>query len=312
VSQVGRDVYNFGRVAADQVLVPGTTDQALSRFLPAWMPGSGNIETQQARTKQSESELSPEMAALARFEGQRLSVGGIARKAGLPGASPYVDAAITGGGGTLMHGDTNPWDVALNTGLNVGASGLSDVAGTYGAAALKKISDVREPVVRAASQLGQGALEDIRNAYQEGGDVAATAEQYARLYGGEIGDRIRRVAEYAGQPLDATTMQRAASGIGGYVGSKLAGGSEEANALFGLLSSRTLDPAMRAYNVTRRNLDVNSAIDRLYPTLAGATKTAVDPEAWRSAFHNLAMSATPTYETAKNAILNWKPASWSQ
>jgi hypothetical protein len=313
MSQVGRDVYNYGRVAADQAIVPGTVDNALSA-LPAWAPGSGDIETQRARTKQSESELSPEMAWLARFQGQRLSIGrAIAGATGTP--NPDLDAAITGGGGTFMHGNTNPIDIGLNAATDVGLSGLSDVAGTYAAKYVKPLIDRGAKAVSenikgigsATARAGAAALEDIRNAYTTGGNVAATAEQYARQYGGQTGDAIRRVAEYARQPLDATTMQRATTGLTGYLGSKAAGASDVANTAVGLGSSYILDPAMRAYNATRRNLDVHSAIDQLYPTLTGVTKTAIDPEAWRSALHSASQTMATPYENVKNYVMGVTP-----
>jgi hypothetical protein len=130
----------------------------------------------------------------------------------------------------------------------------------------------------------------MHDLWQRGGDVAAQAEQYANTASGEAGDAYRKIAATANQSIDPTAIQRGVSGaIGNYV-----------PGVGPLASAYILDPAMRAINRAGKDIDVRSSIDHAYPAVANVVKSAVDPQAWRTAFGNLALSNAPDFNTIKN------------
>jgi hypothetical protein len=294
LSQAGADVGNFTRVAADQAAVPGAVDNALSA-LPAWMPFSGDIDTQRARTKAASDAMDESANNIARFIGQRASV---TRLAGPYADNPMLQGAITGGGGTLMHGGSLT-EAATNAAADTGLSALGEAAGTAGAATAKELFDRSTAAVSDAST---ASLEHLQDLWKRSGDVAGTAEQYATAAKGAVKDAYQKVAEAASQSIDAGPVQRFTAGA---VGSYLPGVGP-------LASAYIADPAIKAYNQFSKGVDVSHAIDSAYPEVSGAVKTVVDPQTWRNAIQNFAVSAGPTGSAGLNAIRNFSPTSWAR
>ena len=126
LSQAGTNIGNYGRVAGNQAVVPGALDMTLA----AW--NGDTIAQENAKTAQAESQLDPMAAAIARFQGQRLSANRILGDAGVPLANnPIAQGAVTGGGGTLLHGGS--WSDALaNAAADSGLSAAGEAIGTAG------------------------------------------------------------------------------------------------------------------------------------------------------------------------------------
>ena len=153
LSQAGTDITNYGRVLGNQAFVPGSLDVGLAAY------HGTDVAAENAKTKQAESELGPVAAASARFQGQRLSVNRMAGEAGVPYAnSPLAQGIVTGGGGSLLHGDS--WsDVLANAAADTGLSALGEAAGTGASALAKKAFDRS---TQAVSSEASAALEDLQ------------------------------------------------------------------------------------------------------------------------------------------------------
>ena len=297
LSQAGSDALGFARVGADQAIFPGTFDNAFSA-LPSLAPGSGDIDAQRARTKAAETQIGPAASNIARFMGQRLSVNRFAGDAGVPFANtPIAQGLTTGGVGTLMHG--GDWkDALVNAAADTGLSALGEAAGTAGSAAAKKLIDKSKQAVSSVATQG---LEHLGDLWKRGGDVAGTAEQYAASAKGAAQDAYQRIAEAANQSTDTRWAQRlAAAGIGHLPG--IPGGE--------LAAAYIADPAIKVYNQWSKGHGVLNAIDQSYPVVANVMKSAVNPDAWRSALQNLAVSQGPTNAGSTQAAAKFGPMSW--
>ena len=288
LSQVGTDVGNYGRVAGNQAFIPGSLDVGL-----AALHGT-DVAAENAKTKAAESQLGPAAAALARFQGQRASV----LRATPWADNPLAQGVVTGGGGTLLQGGS--WKDALtNAAADTGLGYAGQALGT-GASALAKGAFDRSS--KAVSSAASSSLEDLQDLWKRGGDVTNQAETYAKTAAtGTAKAAYQKIAEAAAEPIETGWAQRfTAGGIGHF----LPGGE--------LASAYIADPAIRAYNNLSKGLNVRSAIDQAYPTVAGAVKTAVDPDARRSALQSLAVSQGPTRPGTFNALGTVSPMSWAK
>ena len=184
LSQAGTDVLNYGRVLGNQAFVPGSLDVGL-----AALHGT-DVSAENAKTKAAESQLDPVAAAIARFQGQRLSVNRMVGEAGVPYAnSPLAQGVVTGGGGTLLQGGS--WKDALtNAAADTGLSALGHAVGTGASAAAKTVFDRSS---KAVSSGATAALEDLQSIKQRGGDVAAAADNYAASAVGAAKDAYQRI-----------------------------------------------------------------------------------------------------------------------
>ena len=274
-----------------------TLSIALFRCFPAL--ATSTIRRHQ--TAKAREDIGPVASGVADFMGQRASV---ARNLG-----PINQGLVTGGVGTVAGGDYNPLHIAANAAADVGLNKAGQALGTYAAGAAKWADKTAKEVGDEAFLAGQGAgartLQGMHDLWQRGGDVASQAEQYANTASGEVGDAYRKVAEAANQSIDPSTIQRSVSGaIGTYV-----------PAVGPLASAYILDPAARWANRVARDIDVRSAIDQAYPHVADVVKSAIDPQAWRTAFGNFALSNTPDFNTLKSKLPTMSlsnPWSWIQ
>jgi hypothetical protein len=241
------------------------------------------------------------------------------------GSNPIVQGIATGGGGTLMQGDTSPFDYLKNIGLDTGASALGEAAGTYASAAAKAVSDRSARAISEAAQnaanaarkagdltgwanaasrsAGSAALEDLRGLYKRGGDIAGRAEDLATQATGAAQDDYHNIAQAANASTTPGLLGRSVSTAAGYM------------TPLSWFAPYVLDPVNRAVNTATKNLNVRNAIDQAYPPVAGAVKTAVDPQAWRDAFQNLVVSnsdrASDVYNAGIGAVRNFK-VPWGQ
>jgi hypothetical protein len=292
LSQVGTDVANYGRVAGNQVFVPGSLDVGL-----AALHGT-DVAAENAKTKQAESELSPAAAAIARFQGQRLSANRILNEAGVPYANnPIAQGVVTGGGGTFLHGGS--WsDILANAAADIGLSAAGEAAGTAAPAAAKKVFDQSKQAVSGASS---ATLEDLHDLWKRGGDVAGQAEEYAKSATGATKAAYQKIAAAASQSTAAGPLQR----LGAATLGKLSG-------VGALTSAYVADPAFQAYNQFSKGLDVSHAIHQAYEPVAGVVKSVIDPQAWRNAMQSFAVSQGPTGSDTLNAVRNFSPTSWAK
>jgi hypothetical protein len=292
LSQVGTDVTNYGRVAGNQAFVPGSLDVGLAALQ------GDTVAQENAKTTQAESELDPMAAAIARFQGQRLSANRLLGEGGVPYANnPIAQGTVTGGFGTLLHGGS--WSEALaNAAADTGLSAAGEAIGTAGSAAAKKVFDRSSAALSNAST---ASLEHLQDLWNRRGNVADTAEQYADAASGDIKAAYQKIAGAAREPIETSAVQRA---IAGGIGSFLPGG--------GVAAAYIADPTIKAYNQWSKGLDVTEAIHKAYEPIAGAVKSTVDPDAWRSAFQNLAVSQGPTGSATLNAVRNFSPSSWAK
>jgi hypothetical protein len=288
LSQVGTDITNYGRVAGNQAVVPGALDMTLAALR------GDTIAQENAKTAQAESQLDPMAAAIARFQGQRLSANRIASEAGVPLANnPIAQGTVTGGFGTLLHGGS--WSDALaNAAADSGLSAAGEAIGTLGAGVAKKVFDPSTAAVRNAS-----SLEHLQDLWRRGADVAGTADQYAEAASGAVKDAYQKVADAARQSTETGPIQRI---VAGAIGHFLPAGE--------LATAYIADPAIKAYNRLNQGLNVTDAIHQAYGPVAGAVRSTVDPDAWRSAFQNLALSAGPTGSATLNDVRNFSPSAW--
>jgi hypothetical protein len=297
LSQAGTDVSNFGRDFGNQAFVPGALDVGL-----AALHGT-DIATENAKTKQADADLGPVAGGAARFMGQRASLNRFLGEAGVPYAnSPIAQGLVTGGGGTLLHGG-NWTDVLFNTAADTGLSALGEAGGTAASAAAKKVFDQSR---QAVSNTASAGLEHLQDLWKKGGEGAAktvteTAEQYANAATGAAKDAYQQIADAARKSTETGWAQRlAAGGIGHF----LPGGE--------LATAYIADPAIRAYNQFSKGLDVTHAIHDAYSPVAGVVKTAIDPDAWRSALQNFAVSQGPAGSGTVNAVSKFSPTSWGK
>ena len=292
LSQAGTDVLNYGRVLGNQAFVPGSLDVGL-----AALHGT-DVSAENAKTKAAESQLDPVAAAIARFQGQRLSVNRMVGEAGVPYAnSPLAQGVVTGGGGTLLQGGS--WKDALtNAAADTGLSALGHAVGTGASAAAKTVFDRSS---KAVSSGATAALEDLQSIKQRGGDVAAAADNYAASAVGAAKDAYQRIADAARQSTETGPLQRFTAGV---IGHYLPGGA--------LATAYIADPAIKAYNQFSKGLDVTHAIHQAYEPVASVVKSAIDPDAWRRTFQNLAVSQGPTGPGTLDAVRKFGPVSWAK
>jgi hypothetical protein len=292
LSQVGTDVENYGRVAGNQAFVPGAPDVGLA----AWK--GDTVADENKKTAQAESQLDPVMAALAKFQGQRLSANRMAGEAGVPYAnSPLAQGVVTGGGGTLLHGG-NWTDAIANTAADTGLSALGESVGTGASALAKKAFDRSSQAVSGAATAG---LEDLQSLWKRGGDVAAAADKYADSATGAAKQAYQNIADTARQSTETGPAQRLAAGT---IGHFLPGGE--------LASAYIADPAIQAYNRLSKGLDVTHAIHSAYEPVASTVKSAIDPDAWRNAIQSFAVAQGPKGTGTLDAVRNFSPTSWAK
>lgn len=287
LSQVGSDISDFGRVLGNKAGVPGSLD-LISDAL-----NNTDLPTEQAKTAKARENIGPVAAGIADFMGQRASV----LRATPWADNPIAQGVVTGGGGTLLQGG-NWKDALVNAAADTGLSAAGEAIGTAASGAAKAITDRSKQVVSNAASAG---LEDLKSLAKRGGDVAGAAEQYAQTARGAARQAYQDIATAANQSIEAGPLQRLGAGILG----KVSGAG-------GLATAYIADPAIKAYNQFSKGLDVKHAIDSSYPVIAGAVKTAVDPDAWRSALQNLAISQGPTRPGSFDAAVRSGPVSWAK
>ena len=287
LSQAGSDVADFGRVFGNKAGVPGSFD------LIADAINGTDLATEQAKTEQARKNIGPVASGVADFMGQRASV----LRATPWADNPLAQGGVTGGVGTFMQGGS--WKDALtNAAADTGLSYAGQALGTGATALAKKAFDRSTQAVSSASS---AALEDLQSLKQRGGDVAAAAEKYADSATDAAKAAYQKIADAARQSTETGPAQRI---VAGALGHFLPGGE--------LATAYIADPAIRAYNKLSQGLDVSHAIHQAYEPIAGAVKTAVDPDAWRSAIQNFAVSQGPTGPGTFGAATRFGPISWAK
>ena len=287
LSQAGSDVADFGRVFGNKAGVPGSFD------LIADAINGTDLATEHAKTEQARKNIGPVASGVADFMGQRASV----LRATPLADNPLAQGVVTGGGGTLMSGGS--WKDALtNAAADTGLSYAGQAIGTGASALAKKVFDRS---TQAVSSGASAALEDLQSLQKRGADVATAADRYAESATGAAKDAYQRIADYARGSTETGWAQRLAAGG---VGHFLPGGE--------LAAAYIADPAIRAYNQLSKGLDVSHAIHQAYEPVAGVVKSTVDPDAWRRAIQNFAVSQGPTGSGTFDAAARFGPISWAK
>ena len=302
------DIGHFLRVAGNQAIVPGTLDNVLSV-----MPGAGDIDYQRAQTKAAGDAMDPSANAIAKFWGQNASVARF-----MPtrySNNPVVQGLITGLGGDLMQGETDPLKLGTDTATSTGGGVLGRYAGSLLSAGAKAITDRTPAAMRAgASKAQQAALDQLDRLdalYRRGrnvADEAGTAATNAVTSGAKRA--YETISDAAARSTEPGYLQHLAG---------LAGSFGLTPTEFGPMApwavQSVIQPTIGALNRIERSLDVRSAIDQASPAVAGVVKTAIDPAAWRNAIQSFAIpnadSIKSGIQSGANAAMSWTPP-WSK
>jgi hypothetical protein len=307
-------LWNAARTFGDQAIAP----HFLDRVLASGPGGSGDVNKEAAISQKAEDALGISGSIGPKTAGQYFSIANAARYlpwgVGAAASTPPVQGVLTGGLGTVLMGDFNPADIALNSGASAAAAYGGNIVGKYGADILKGFAgsssaslakDAQQAVDEAflanspswgqkiADQIGVTHLNELHDLYKRGGDVASRAEELAGQYTGKTADAYRNIAKYVNQSTDPGIL----SSLAGFA-------AAHTNA--GAAAYPVVQKGVQYLNAKARDIDIRGAIDRSYPVVSNFVKRSIDPQAWGRRIENAALgNASSLYHGGLNLVKNY-------
>ena len=323
----GQGVADYGRVFANQAIVPNLGDRIMSH-----MPWSEGYASEKAKTAAAEKDLGS-FSDVAKWHGQNYNLAALGNKAA--GGSPLTQViadsplsqGVIAGGGTALGGDTDPMSILKNAATATLESKAGKAVGSTVAAgasylgnSAKALAARAEAEAQAALNNGDfagygralqkkmqiGDLSDLQNLHYQslidgGADVAAKARELANQTTGAAADAYNKIADTArtAGPLASKAKEwagNAATSAAGWVTG-------------GPLAASVAGGANWAGNQANRFANTKSAIDQAFPSVVDYVKNSVDTRGIQQGFSNAAQVAGGDYKALMDKVKTFSPSS---